>query len=161
MTSQCRGLTDDTLYYVEASYDNTYPAAETEDTTFTTEAVPVPDVPEVTSVQAVSVGETTVTLRVNVVNADGSVVFARYSDDATFPVGSTTHRASTISAGDSSHDFAVVGLDANTVYYVEASYDSGYPDAGDGGYDVHDRGCSDTHLHAGQRCQPGFVPVGV
>ena len=119
------GLDADTLYYVEASYDNTYPDAETEDTTFTTEAL----APDVTSVQAVSVGETTVTIRVNVVNADGSVVSARYSDDATFPIGSTTNRASTIQAGNSSHDFAVVGLDPATVYYVEASYNFAYPAA--------------------------------
>ena len=97
--------------------------------TVTYTAPPPPTGPTVASVVAVSVGETTVTIRVNVVDADGSVVSARYADDATFPIGSTTNRASTIQAGDSSHDFAVVGLDAATLYYVEASYDFAYDPA--------------------------------
>ena len=97
--------------------------------TVTYTAPPPPTGPTVTSVQAVSVGETTVTIRVNVVDADGSVVSARYSDDATFPIGSTINRASTIQAGDSSHDFAVVGLDPATLYYAEASYNFAYDPA--------------------------------
>ena len=97
--------------------------------TVTYTAPPPPTGPTVTSVVAVSVGETTVTIRVNVVDADGSVVSARYSDDATFPIGSTINRASTIQSGDSSHDFAVVGLDSATLYYVEASYDFAYDPA--------------------------------
>ena len=53
----------------------------------------------VTSVTVGTVGETTATITVNVAHADGSTVYARYSDDQTFPIGSTTNRAATISGG--------------------------------------------------------------
>ena len=71
----------------------------------------------------------TASITVSVDNADGSVVYARYSTSASFPVGSTVDLDVVVPIGFGNTTFVVAGLDSDTTYYVEASYDVAYPPA--------------------------------
>ena len=116
-------LTSGTTYYVEASYDSTYPLDKTETANFTT------DPPTVTSVAASDVEQTTATITVTVDEPNVADIHIRYSTDRNFGQGSTIDPDSrTVDTGATSVDFPLNGLTSGTTYYAQASYDnSPYP----------------------------------
>ena len=81
----------------------------------------------VTSVVVSAIGPTSATIVVNVVDADGSTVYARYSPSSSFPQVSTVDLDAVIPILFTNTTFVVSGLDENTTYYVAASYDVSYP----------------------------------
>ena len=121
------GLSASSSYYVEASYDNTFPATDaTKSIDFTTD----PPDPAVASVEVIDddTSQTETTIRVNVANPDGTDVHIRYSTDSNFRQGSAiTPGNQAINTGTSSVDFTLDNLASGTTYYVQASYDDTYP----------------------------------
>ncbi len=121
------GLSASSSYYVEASYDDTFPATDaTKSIDFTTD----PPDPAVASVEVIDddTSQTETTIRVNVANPDGTDVHIRYSTDSNFGQGSAiTPGNEAINKGTSSVDFTLDNLASGTTYYVQASYDDTFP----------------------------------
>lgn len=122
-------LTSGTTYYVEASFDDTFPSTDvTKSTNFTTAP------PAVTGVVAGSVKQTEAKLTVTVSEANGSLVHVRYSSNSGFPDDaavtfelSARGPATTDGSISTTVEFTPTGLTSGTTYYVEASHDESFP----------------------------------
>ena len=122
------GLNASSTYYVDASYDDTFPSGDaTKSTNFTTD----PPSPAVSSVEAVTADttQTGATIRVHLTDPNGTDdVHIRYSTDSGFAQGSTiVPDSATPGSSDTSTDFTLSDLTSGTTYHVQASFDSTFP----------------------------------
>ena len=82
-----------------------------------------------------TVSQTGATVTVTVKEPNGTAqVHIRYSTESNFPSGSTETESKVVptttnSNGEDTIDFVLTGLSASSSYYVEASYDSAFPDS--------------------------------
>ena len=120
-------LTSGTTYYVQASYDDTYPAnSATKGTNFPTDA------PTITSVEASDVERTTATVTVTVEEPNDDSVYLHYrAANSTWtaidPDDPNNPHTVVFDANADTYTFDLTGLTAGTAYTVYASYDSPPP----------------------------------
>ena len=122
-------LTSGTTYYVQASYDGTFPAnSATKGTNFPTDA------PTITSVEASDVEQTTATVTVTVEEPNDDSVYLHYrAANSTWttidPDDPNNPHTVVFDANADTYTFDLTGLTAGTAYTVYASYDSPPPPA--------------------------------
>ena len=119
-------LTSGTTYYVQASYDGTFPAnSATKGTNFPTDA------PTITSVEASDVERTTATVTVTVEEPNDDSVYLHYraADSTWTTIDRDDPNTVVFDANADTYTFDLTGLTAGTAYTVYASYDSPPPPA--------------------------------
>ena len=116
------GLTSDTTYYVEASYDNTYPTDKTETANFTTHP------PVVSIVEVTTTGQTSAQLTITIAYRNGQE-YTVYSQYRTTPQGGWVDitKRPTTRTDTAVVNVTVTGLTSDTEYEARASLNSSFP----------------------------------
>ena len=115
VTFSLSGLTAETSYQVQASFDEDFSIGVKSGSFTTTEA------PSVSSVSPGSVTKTSATITVAVANPEGSMLHLRHQ-----AAGATTWTETSQAASSSPVTFSLSSLTAGTDYDVEASFDSDF-----------------------------------
>ncbi|MXZ52503.1 MAG: hypothetical protein F4Z34_04885, partial [Acidimicrobiaceae bacterium] len=115
VTFSLSGLTAETQYQVQASFDEDFSTGVKSGSFTTLQA------PSVSSVSAGSVTKTSATITVAVANPEGSTLYLRHQAD-----GATTWTTTSKTASSSQVTFSLSSLTAGTEYDLEASFDSGF-----------------------------------
>ncbi|MYF44802.1 MAG: S-layer homology domain-containing protein, partial [Acidimicrobiaceae bacterium] len=115
VTFSLSGLTAETQYQVQASFDDDFEIGVRSGSFTTTVA------PSVSSVSPGSITQTSATITVAVADPEGSTLHLRHQAD-----GATTWTESSQTASSSPVTFSLSSLTAGTTYNVEASFDSDF-----------------------------------
>ena len=113
-------LTSDTPYYVEASYDDTYPTDKTETANFTTHP------PVVSIVEATTTGQTSAQLTITITYRNGQE-YTVYSQYRTTPQGGWVNITDRPTTRTDTAVVNVTGLTSDTEYEARASLNSSFP----------------------------------
>ena len=117
-------LTSGTIYYVQASYDDTFPPGDaTKSTDFTT------DPPTITDVTASAVTQTTATVVVTVDEPNDTSVQLHYRA-GTGSWSTADPNYAVLNSNDGTYAFDLTGLTTGSAYTVYASFDSTPPLSG-------------------------------
>jgi uncharacterized protein (TIGR02145 family) len=116
--SNLLGLTANTLYYVRAYATNSVGTAYGNEVTFTT--LPNPNLPTVTTTAVTNIAQTTATSGGNVTSNGAAQVFSRGVCWSTSPNPTMANSHTTEGFGTGIFVSYLIGLTANTFYYVRA-----------------------------------------